>query len=52
MMFWLGIGAQTFLPAITSATSHSLEESNRSIPAAVEARPPLPVIGMEARRAR
>jgi NADH-quinone oxidoreductase subunit M len=54
MMFWLGIGAQTFLPAITSTTARSLEDSNRSIPARVEVRPGslLPVLSTEARGAR
>jgi NADH-quinone oxidoreductase subunit M len=38
MMFWLGIGTQTFLPAITNTTSHILEDSKQNMPLRVEAR--------------
>jgi NADH-quinone oxidoreductase subunit M len=38
MMFWLGIGAQTFLPSITSATSRMLEDSKQNVPLSVEVR--------------
>jgi NADH-quinone oxidoreductase subunit M len=37
LMFWLGIGTQTFLPAITGTTSHLLDDSRQSIPFRVEA---------------
>jgi NADH-quinone oxidoreductase subunit M len=37
LMFWLGIGTQTFLPAITGSTSHLLEDNRQSIPFRVEA---------------
>ena len=48
MMVWLGIGTTTFLPAITGATAHILEDSKMSIPFRVEMRQVLPA---EARRA-
>jgi NADH-quinone oxidoreductase subunit M len=37
LMFWLGIGTQTFLPAITGSTSHLLDDNRQSIPFRVEA---------------
>jgi NADH-quinone oxidoreductase subunit M len=37
LMFWLGIGTQTFLPAITGSTSHLLDDNRQSIPLRVEA---------------
>ncbi len=37
MMFWLGIGTQTFLPAITGATAHILEDGKQNMPLRVEA---------------
>jgi len=39
LMFWLGIGTQTFLPAITGSTSHLLEDNRQSVPFRVDARP-------------
>ena len=42
MMFWLGIGTQTFLPAITGATAHILEDSKQNMPFRVQAGPAPP----------
>lgn len=48
MMVWLGIGTQTFLPAISGTTAHILEDSKQNVPLRVQVPtgPPL-----EARRA-
>ncbi len=48
MMFWLGIGTRTFLPAITGATAHMLEDSKQNVPFRVQGPHELP---LEARRA-
>jgi NADH-quinone oxidoreductase subunit M len=48
MMFWLGIGTQTFLPVITGATAHILEDGKQNVPFRVENAPNL---HLEARRA-
>ncbi len=48
MMFWLGIGTQTFLPAITGATAHILEDSKQNVPLRVQSPSSFP---MEARSA-
>jgi NADH-quinone oxidoreductase subunit M len=49
MMFWLGIGTQTFLPAITGATAHILEDGKQNVPFRVEVTPAAPPL--EAHRA-
>ncbi len=49
MMLWLGVYTQTFLPAITGATAHILEDGKQNIPFRVEA--PQPAPPQEARRA-
>ncbi len=37
MMVWLGIGTQTFLPAITNTTAHILDNSKQNMPLRVQA---------------
>lgn len=36
MMFWLGIGTQTFLPIITGSTARILEDGKQNVPSRVE----------------
>jgi NADH-quinone oxidoreductase subunit M len=49
MMFWLGIGTQTFLPAITGTTAHILEDGKQNVPFRVQIAPAVPQL--EAHRA-
>ena len=49
MMLWLGIYTQAFLPAITGATAHILEDGKQGIPLRVDAGPPTSM--QETRRA-
>ena len=48
MMVWLGVGTQTFLPAITGTTAHILEDGRMNVPLRVNLKPPS---RLEARRA-